>query len=245
MVATGTSSLTGRSTRSWWGTATAKTWATSTSWSRRSATLGMLQPITISPDGTLICGARRLEAAKRLGMRHVNVWVRVGDLHQAAAAAGRAARQRHPQAVHPDRGRRAVPRAQEPDRRGRRTPPARHPLRRRNRRNRRSRRWCRIGTTVTAGTIAGAGGAAGDRPQLLHDAGAGQRSSSASPPTPLPPTRSARLRRPRWPASTPTARCTPTTSSTGRPRPHTADARRAAANAERSRRGGTGCARSC
>lgn len=50
--------------------------------------LGMLQPITISPDGTLVCGARRLEAARRLGMRRVNVWVRAGisdRLHQLLA----------------------------------------------------------------------------------------------------------------------------------------------------------------
>lgn len=40
--------------------------------------LGMLQPITVSPDGTLICGARRLAAAKQLGVRRINVWVRSG-----------------------------------------------------------------------------------------------------------------------------------------------------------------------
>ncbi|MBS3939652.1 MAG: ParB N-terminal domain-containing protein [Actinobacteria bacterium] len=39
---------------------------------------GLLQPITISPEGTLICGVRRLEAAKQLGWRKVNVWVRAG-----------------------------------------------------------------------------------------------------------------------------------------------------------------------
>ena len=39
---------------------------------------GLLQPITISPDGILICGARRLEAAKRLGWHKINVWVRSG-----------------------------------------------------------------------------------------------------------------------------------------------------------------------
>ena len=39
---------------------------------------GLLQPITISPDGTLICGVRRLEVAKRLGWHKVNVWVRSG-----------------------------------------------------------------------------------------------------------------------------------------------------------------------
>jgi ParB family transcriptional regulator, chromosome partitioning protein len=40
--------------------------------------LGLLQPITISPDGTLLCGARRLAAVKRLGWRRVSVWVRGG-----------------------------------------------------------------------------------------------------------------------------------------------------------------------
>lgn len=39
---------------------------------------GFLQPITISPDGVLILGWRRYEAARRLGMRTVNVWVRPG-----------------------------------------------------------------------------------------------------------------------------------------------------------------------
>jgi ParB family chromosome partitioning protein len=41
-------------------------------------TLGLLQPITISPDGTLICGARRLAAVKQLGHTHVDVWVHAG-----------------------------------------------------------------------------------------------------------------------------------------------------------------------
>ena len=40
--------------------------------------LGLLQPITISPDGLLICGARRLAAVKLLGYSTVNVWVRTG-----------------------------------------------------------------------------------------------------------------------------------------------------------------------
>jgi ParB family chromosome partitioning protein len=50
--------------------------------------LGLLQPITISPDGTLICGARRLAAVKHLGVRQINVWVRGGvsnPLHQLLA----------------------------------------------------------------------------------------------------------------------------------------------------------------
>ncbi|WP_232548368.1 ParB N-terminal domain-containing protein [Propioniciclava soli] len=39
---------------------------------------GLLQPITITIDGVLICGARRLAAIKQLGWRTVNVWVRSG-----------------------------------------------------------------------------------------------------------------------------------------------------------------------
>ena len=39
---------------------------------------GLLQPITISPDGFLVCGARRLAAIKVLGWKTVNVWVRSG-----------------------------------------------------------------------------------------------------------------------------------------------------------------------
>ncbi|MDS2172401.1 ParB N-terminal domain-containing protein [Nesterenkonia sp. CL21] len=39
---------------------------------------GLLQPITITPDGVLVCGARRLAAIKQLKWRKVNVWVRSG-----------------------------------------------------------------------------------------------------------------------------------------------------------------------
>jgi ParB family chromosome partitioning protein len=39
---------------------------------------GLLQPITVTPDGVLICGARRLEALRRLGIQQVTVWVRSG-----------------------------------------------------------------------------------------------------------------------------------------------------------------------
>ena len=39
---------------------------------------GLLQPITITPDGMLICGARRLAAIRQLGWKTVNVWVRSG-----------------------------------------------------------------------------------------------------------------------------------------------------------------------
>ncbi|MWC00251.1 ParB N-terminal domain-containing protein [Agromyces seonyuensis] len=39
---------------------------------------GLLQPITVTPDGLLVCGARRLAALQRLGVRTVNVWVRSG-----------------------------------------------------------------------------------------------------------------------------------------------------------------------
>jgi ParB family chromosome partitioning protein len=40
--------------------------------------LGLLQPITISPDGILICGVRRFAAVRELGWKTVNVWVRSG-----------------------------------------------------------------------------------------------------------------------------------------------------------------------
>lgn len=40
--------------------------------------IGMLQPITITPDGILVCGYRRLEALRRLGLRTVKVWIRSG-----------------------------------------------------------------------------------------------------------------------------------------------------------------------
>lgn len=39
---------------------------------------GLLQPITVTSDGLLVCGARRLAAIKRLGWHVVNVWVRSG-----------------------------------------------------------------------------------------------------------------------------------------------------------------------
>ncbi len=37
---------------------------------------GLLQPITVTPDGALVCGRRRLEALRFLGQRSTNVWVR-------------------------------------------------------------------------------------------------------------------------------------------------------------------------
>lgn len=40
--------------------------------------LGLLQPITITTDGNLLCGRRRLEAVKELGWRTIRVWVRSG-----------------------------------------------------------------------------------------------------------------------------------------------------------------------
>ncbi len=40
--------------------------------------LGLLQPITIAPDGTLLCGRRRLEAIRQLNWQTVKVWVRSG-----------------------------------------------------------------------------------------------------------------------------------------------------------------------
>ncbi len=40
--------------------------------------IGLLQPITIAPDGLLLCGKRRLEAITRLGWKTARVWVRAG-----------------------------------------------------------------------------------------------------------------------------------------------------------------------
>jgi ParB family chromosome partitioning protein len=40
--------------------------------------LGLLQPITIAPDGTLLCGRRRLEAIRQLKWQTAKVWVRSG-----------------------------------------------------------------------------------------------------------------------------------------------------------------------
>lgn len=40
--------------------------------------LGLLQPVTVTPDGVLVCGWRRLEAVRRLGWRSMKVWVRSG-----------------------------------------------------------------------------------------------------------------------------------------------------------------------
>lgn len=40
--------------------------------------LGLLQPVTITPDGVLVCGRRRLEAVRRLGWRTIKVWIRSG-----------------------------------------------------------------------------------------------------------------------------------------------------------------------
>ena len=40
--------------------------------------VGLLQPVTVTPDGVLVCGWRRLEAVRRLGWRTLRVWVRSG-----------------------------------------------------------------------------------------------------------------------------------------------------------------------
>lgn len=40
--------------------------------------LGLLQPVTITPEGVLVCGHRRLEAVKNLGWTTLRVWVRTG-----------------------------------------------------------------------------------------------------------------------------------------------------------------------
>lgn len=39
---------------------------------------GLLQPITLTPEGVLVCGRRRLAAIKKLGWRTLNPWIRSG-----------------------------------------------------------------------------------------------------------------------------------------------------------------------
>lgn len=39
---------------------------------------GLLQPVTVTPEGILVCGARRLEALKMLGEKNIKVWVQSG-----------------------------------------------------------------------------------------------------------------------------------------------------------------------
>lgn len=39
---------------------------------------GLLQPITVTPDGVLVSGQRRLAALRKLGQRTTRVWVRTG-----------------------------------------------------------------------------------------------------------------------------------------------------------------------
>ncbi len=46
---------------------------------------GLLQLPTVTPDGVLVCGARRLAAVKLLGWKTVNVWVRTGLSDKLAA----------------------------------------------------------------------------------------------------------------------------------------------------------------
>lgn len=43
---------------------------------------GLLQPVTLTPDGVLVCGLRRLAAMRRLGWKRANVWVRSGITDQ-------------------------------------------------------------------------------------------------------------------------------------------------------------------
>jgi ParB family chromosome partitioning protein len=47
--------------------------------------LGLLQPITVTPDRVLVCGWRRLKAVKRLGWKSIKVWVRSGISDPVAA----------------------------------------------------------------------------------------------------------------------------------------------------------------
>ena len=61
--------------------------------------VGLLQPVTITPDGYLICGYRRLEAAKRARLEHLAGVGEVRDQRRADPAPRRARREHHAQAA--------------------------------------------------------------------------------------------------------------------------------------------------
>ena len=61
--------------------------------------IGLLQPITITPEGVLVCGWRRLEAVRRLGWHSHEGLGPLRNLRQALAPAGAAGREPAPQAV--------------------------------------------------------------------------------------------------------------------------------------------------
>ena len=73
-----TSSSSARSTRSPSAYATASDPGDLTALMQSIEEVGLLQPITVTPDGVLVCGWRRLEAMRRLGKRTLSVWVRSG-----------------------------------------------------------------------------------------------------------------------------------------------------------------------
>ena len=56
--------------------------------------VGLLQPITVTPDGVLVCGLRRLEAMRRLGKRTLSVWGPLRNLRSALPPARPAGRER-------------------------------------------------------------------------------------------------------------------------------------------------------
>ena len=61
--------------------------------------VGLLQPVTITPDGYLICGYRRLEAAKTTRLEHLAGVGEVRDQRRADPAPRRARREHDPQAA--------------------------------------------------------------------------------------------------------------------------------------------------
>jgi ParB/RepB/Spo0J family partition protein len=47
---------------------------------------GLLQPVEILPDGTVVCGHKRLAAVRLLGWTHIDVWIRDDLAHDSVAA---------------------------------------------------------------------------------------------------------------------------------------------------------------
>ena len=93
--------------------------------------VGLLQPIVVSPEGVLICGRRRLEAVKQLGMRTLRVWVRTGLSDRLTSLLAERDENALAAAALTDRGGLGLPRAEADHGRGRGAASGRDPLRRR------------------------------------------------------------------------------------------------------------------
>ena len=171
-------------------------------------TLGLLQPITVDPDGVLICGARRLEAARRLGWKTIRVWVREGlstPVQQLLA-------EQHENTMRkPFTPSEAAGIYEEL-----KTLYAEDAARRQHARPARRRQ---LGDTGSAGWSRAPRRRCWSPGRCRTPPWNASSSCNTSPPTLQPPRRCARSPAPRWSTSRPTARSTGTTAASSRRRP--------------------------